>query len=94
MEIDTKFVVILFQQVLYVYRPFTEHIVGFEDTRVVQIDVRIRVQSFEIQFNVVFIEDIRGYIQCRFIFPVFFVYPLNTPLIQTKKRVFDDLVIH
>ncbi len=74
--------------------PCAEHVVGPDDERVVEIDIRIGVEPMAGQHDVLPPHGVVRHVESGLIDPVLLVNPLHAPFVELQERVIDDVVRH
>src|ERR1043165_1620281 len=89
---DAQTVVAGLQRWLRVDAPGAKHVVGTEDQLLVEIDLRVRVETFEDELDVSPCQRRRSDFERRLVLPILLVDPLLLLLVVAIKRIVDQLV--
>ena len=93
MEVHLQYIILLPDVLPNGDRPAAKHIVRFQYTFIIQINVSVSIQPLEHKLHILFPHHVGSKGKASFINPVFLVNPLQSPFVQPEKRVFNNLVL-
>lgn len=85
MEVHLQYIILLPDVLPNGDRPAAKHIVRFQYTFIIQINVSVSIQPLEHKLHILFPHHVGSKSKASFINPVFLVNPLQSPFVQPEN---------